>query len=195
MSDDGDLSKYRISPPPLKIPERVPFITGFGVVCARLQGHSVRECKCKLSNGSGWLECPPEARGVLVRAETTVKGVAMLQWNMSPPPFNGPVPTVAPPQIRRPDPEPIGELGKEPRTPEQVAAAIATEKEILKRTGLWLDPPPPAKPSETRSATAPVGGKTAGFTGNICANCQSTRMIRNGVCETCLDCYQSGECG
>lgn len=172
-----------------KIPERVPFTTGFGIVCARLQGRSVRECKCMLSNGDGWLECPPDARGVLVRAEAAA---AAQEWTAKLP-ISLPTPYG---QIRKPDPEPIGELGKEPRTPEQIAAVIATEKEKLKSIGLWLDPPSPATPSETRPAVvAPVGGKAAGFTGNVCGHCQSTRMIRNGVCETCLDCYQSGECG
>ena len=44
--------------------------------------------------------------------------------------------------------------------------------------------------------SAPVpGGKEMGFTGSICPNCGGVRMVRNGVCETCLDCFHSGECG
>lgn len=32
--------------------------------CHRLHGGSVKDCACRLPNDAGWLECPPEARGV-----------------------------------------------------------------------------------------------------------------------------------
>jgi len=35
--------------------------------CKRLQGGSIRECRCLLPEQRGWLDCPPEARGLLVR--------------------------------------------------------------------------------------------------------------------------------
>jgi len=35
----------------------------------------------------------------------------------------------------------------------------------------------------------------AGFTGNACSECGNMRMVRTGVCETCLDCgSSSGGC-
>ena len=39
--------------------------------------------------------------------------------------------------------------------------------------------------------------KQQGFTGNVCPNsrCNSTRMIRTGKCEACLDCQEGGGCG
>lgn len=36
--------------------------------CERLYGGSVRDCACRLPDGGGWLECPPEARGILALA-------------------------------------------------------------------------------------------------------------------------------
>lgn len=156
-NDGGDTERNRVSKiSPLTIPEQTPIVFGF-MTCARAAGKSVRECACKLKSG-GWLECPPEFRGVLARAESVA---AAAEWTARLPP-------------RRPDPEPIGDLGTVPRTPDQIAAAVAAER------------------AQLRSA---IGGRVAGFTGNVCSNCQSTRMVRNGVCETCLDCFHSGECG
>lgn len=37
--------------------------------CARLHGGSVRNCICMLPNSAGFIECPPAARGELVRVE------------------------------------------------------------------------------------------------------------------------------
>ncbi len=39
--------------------------------------------------------------------------------------------------------------------------------------------------------------KKQGFTGNVCPDkaCNSTRMIRAGACETCLECNSSSSCG
>jgi hypothetical protein len=36
--------------------------------CERLYGGSVKDCQCRLPNGT-WAECPPEARGILGPAE------------------------------------------------------------------------------------------------------------------------------
>jgi hypothetical protein len=36
------------------------------VICQRQIGGSVKDCECMLPNQGGWLECPPEARGILV---------------------------------------------------------------------------------------------------------------------------------
>jgi hypothetical protein len=50
-------------------------------------------------------------------------------------------------------------------------------------------------PATPNNPPAAPGGKAMGFTGSICGHCGSARMVRNGVCETCLDCFTSGECG
>lgn len=36
------------------------------MICARLYGGSIFNCRCLLPDGAGFLECPPEARGILV---------------------------------------------------------------------------------------------------------------------------------
>jgi hypothetical protein len=33
-------------------------------LCNRLAGGSAADCHCRLPNLGGWLECPPEARGI-----------------------------------------------------------------------------------------------------------------------------------
>lgn len=162
QSDGGDTERNKVSKTPtLSIPKREPITLGF-MICARMAGKSVRTCSCMLKSG-GWLECPPEAIGIL-----------------HPAPQPGMVPEPSPQQppaiLRRPDPEPIGELGLVPRNPQQVAAAVAAERAML---------------AKQKSP----GGKAAGFTGSICGHCGSDKMIRNGICETCTECYQSGECG
>jgi hypothetical protein len=193
----------------------VPFtVIGFEekpipMLCARLYGFSVRDCACKLAAG-GWLECPERARGVLepieefnarvaasqpiqkvnaladnsgfarsalraVKAATTGDGlpkVAPLQW------YTGPVPAAARAAVTDIEPEPT--------TPQQIRAAVAAERATLPIVRSTLHNP---------QTDMPIGGREMGFTGNICGNCQSTRMVRNGVCETCLDCFHSGECG
>lgn len=179
-SDGGDTERGRATKSTaLTIPQKTPIVFGF-MTCARAAGKSVRECACMLKGG-GWLECPPEFIGVLARPEAAA---AAAEWRaklepvtlatvFTPP--DAPDKLVVPyPITRRPDPEPIGDLGTVPKTPEEIAAAVAAERAQLRNA---------------------IGGKAAGFTGNICANCQSTRMVRNGVCETCLDCFHSGECG
>lgn len=46
-------------------------------ICNRLFGGSVRDCRrCKLPNEGGWLECPTEARGILVPASVAVAQAA-----------------------------------------------------------------------------------------------------------------------
>ena len=35
---------------------------------------------------------------------------------------------------------------------------------------------------------------SSGFTGNTCLTCSSSRMVRNGTCEVCLDCGESSGC-
>jgi hypothetical protein len=42
-------------------------------------------------------------------------------------------------------------------------------------------------------ATPPGSGSQ--FTGDTCVDCLGIRMIRTGVCSTCLDCGGSGGCG
>lgn len=191
MSDGGDTQRNRVSQAsPLKIPERTPIVFGF-MTCARAAGKSVRECACKIKGG-GWLECPPEFRGVLARSEATT---AAAEWTaklptitlataFTPPDtpplpqqgfFNGPVPITAPP-IYRPDPPPIGDIEPEPKTPQQIAAAIAAERADFKRM-------------QSRQASA------KGYTGNFCDHCGSSRMRHNGTCEVCEECGETGACG
>lgn len=41
-----------------------------------------------------------------------------------------------------------------------------------------------------------AGARESGYTGNVCDNCQSSRMVRRGACEYCEDCgTASGGCG
>lgn len=42
--------------------------------------------------------------------------------------------------------------------------------------------------------TPTVVARDMGYTGNVCAHCGSTRMIRNGSCETCLECASTSGC-
>lgn len=161
---------------PLKYPEklqpRVP-IVGF-IDCARLHGKSVRQCACMIPNEGGWHECPPEARGTLAPAE---RAAERKEWTARLSPVQ--LATV----FTRPDvaasypipPPLVTDIDLEPKTPDQIRAAVSAERRQF-------------------SASFP-SGKSAGFTGSICGHCGSGRMIRNGSCETCLDCYQSGECG
>ena len=37
--------------------------------------------------------------------------------------------------------------------------------------------------------------KEQGYTGNTCDRCGSSRMMRAGACETCLECGTAGGCG
>lgn len=125
------------------------------IVCKRLHGGSIRDCECKTSDG--WLECPPEARGILAPAERVAE---RKEWT-----------------ARLPPPSPsITDIDLEPKTPDQIRNVVEAERR------------------QFSASFSPAGGKAAGFTGSICQHCQSSRMIRNGTCETCLDCYQSGEC-
>lgn len=80
-----------------------------------------------------------------------------------------------------------GILGPDPNP--AANAAFRSEVHALNRS-VSIGLPAPA----IGRAPAP-GGKAMGFTGSICQHCGSVRMVRNGVCETCLDCFQSGECG
>lgn len=149
---------------PLAIPERNSITLGF-FNCQRAAGGSVRDCGCKLKGG-GWLECPAEhrhvmpARGGIIPAGTQ-------------PPIILATPGVL---LRRPDPEPIGDIEPEPRTPQQIAAAIAAERISFKRM-------------QSREASA------KGYTGNFCDHCGSSRMRHNGTCEVCEDCGNTGACG
>ncbi|MDE2103656.1 MAG: hypothetical protein KGL39_40840 [Patescibacteria group bacterium] len=42
------------------------------MICARLQGGSIRDCLCRLSHEGGWLECPPEARKPLPKVSPAI---------------------------------------------------------------------------------------------------------------------------
>lgn len=64
-------------------------------------------------------------------------------------------------------------------------------------------PPPPAEPKinayDLRNRGLSVDqarqeAKAAGFTGEICDRCQSTRMVRTGKCSTCQDCFATSGC-
>ena len=43
-------------------------------------------------------------------------------------------------------------------------------------------------------AMQPVAVKEGGYTGDICDNCSSTRMIRNGSCLLCTECGSTTGC-
>ena len=86
-----------------------------------------------------------------------------------------------------------------------VPAEMAPAPAVSGALALAFDAAAPA------AAAAPVGkveeglslaekmkiAKQQGFTGNVCPNprCNSTRMIRTGKCEACLDCQEGGGCG
>lgn len=189
-------------------------------LCARLYGFSVRDCKCF----ADCLECPPEAQGVLEPiAEFRARVHAADPSLFDPEPERIPVKEVLPtvynvgadsgyaraalatvkqatagPGIARIDPT---DVEQPPETPEQIRAAVAAEKRLIaparpldRVANLGTEYHPPAHRPTAAPASAPTGGRAMGFTGNICSNCQGSRMVRNGVCETCLDCYTSGEC-
>lgn len=213
-NDGGDTERNRATKStalaaPFKVPRTV---VGFverptlakPALCARLYGFSVNDCACKIT--AGWLECPPEARGQL---EPIAEFRARAGIVLKPPPVAIPTAPIdnsgfsrsslraakvaasappAPPRL-------VTDIEPEPNTPDQIRATVAAERATLVNGG-----PPGYRPQTI--VAVPVGGKQPaiggrqmGFTGNICSNCQSTRMVRNGVCETCLDCFHSGECG
>lgn len=157
---------------PLKLFPIEPRPIGF-IVCKRLHGGSIRDCECKTSDG--WLECPPEARGILAPAE---RAAERKEWTarLSPPVQLATVFTKPDGNFYVPSPS-ITDIDLEPKTPDQIRDAIAAERR------------------QFSASFSQSSGKASGFTGSICQHCQSSRMIRNGTCETCLDCYQSGECG
>lgn len=175
-SDGGDTERNRATKSTaLKIPERTPIVFGF-MTCARANGKSVRECACMLKGG-GWLECPPEFKGVLVRAESAA---AAAEWTAKLPPValatvftppDDPEKLVVPYPLRRPDPEPIGDLGSVPKTPEQIRDAVRAERAALA-----------------------VMARAAGYTGNLCDSCGGSKMRRNGTCERCDDCGATSGC-
>lgn len=179
MSDDGDTEAGRATKPmTVALPKREPITLGF-MTCARAAGKSVRECACKIKGG-GWLECPPEFCGVLARSDPAKLRSNAIFPTAKEMALNGtlsdPLPTITLPPTYRPDPEPIGELGLEPKTPQQIAAAIAAEKADFKRM-------------KSRQALA------SGYTGNFCDNCGSSKMRTNGTCEVCDECGHTGACG
>lgn len=209
MSDDPHIRENNHAKP-LEIPKKAP-----PKLCARQLGFSVRDCRCMLRDG-GFAPCPAEAIGILepieeFRARLTAAG---FEWRDNSARAsevaiaartivdnNGFARSAL--QIVKATvtgPGSITDLELPPTTPAQISAAVAAE-----RATLPLVHPATVTP-EQRSAVAralatvappkpaPLGGKEAGFTGSICGHCGSTRMIRNGVCETCIDCYQSGEC-
>jgi len=104
----------------------------FPVACNRLTGGSVKDCACRLPEG-GWLECPPEARGVLM----AIKGQLHC-------PF------------RRASPD------------------------CLERHYLGMPCPVEPEPSAITNAGS--------LTGDFCAECGSTQMVRAGTCLLCRDC-------
>jgi hypothetical protein len=140
-------------------------------ICNRQYGGSVRDCHCRLTGPEGgWLECPEEARGLLVPASVADAEVAR---NAA---FRSEIHAIS-----------AGvSVG--------VQKFEATLDDAIKKFPAAMDAAREADRMATLNAGAPGGGKAFGFTGNICQNCQSTRVVRNGVCETCLDCFHSGEC-
>lgn len=52
----------------------------------------------------------------------------------------------------------------------------------------------PAQPSRRSGAPRPPDNPGT-YTGEVCIECGGVRMIRTGICSTCLDCGTSGGCG
>jgi hypothetical protein len=177
-SDGGDTERNRATKSTaLAIPKREAITFGF-MTCARAAGKSVRECACKLKTG-GWLECPPEFIGVLARPEaaaaqqewTAKLSPVMLSTVFTPPDALDKLVVPYPVLPRRPDPEPIGELGTVPKTPEQIRAAVMSERAHLANMA-----------------------RAAGYTGNLCDGYGGSKMRRNGTCERCDDCGATSGC-
>lgn len=88
----------------------------------------------------------------------------------------GPVPIPVPPtrSLQTGHAVLVTDIQPEPRTREEISRAVAAERAAIS--------------SQQRAAAS-------GYTGSICDNCFSSRMVRTGVCETCLDCgTPSGGC-
>lgn len=45
-----------------------------------------------------------------------------------------------------------------------------------------------------RETTTKQSARNMGYTGNICINCQGSKMRRNGTCEVCEDCGSTNGC-
>jgi len=73
-----------------------------------------------------------------------------------------------------------------------VAAAAAICSRCLDEARAALAAPPPAPRRSGRQP--PLAGREL-YTGDVCDNCGSFRMVRSGTCGTCLDCGTSGGCG
>lgn len=41
---------------------------------------------------------------------------------------------------------------------------------------------------------SPLDPRQMGYTGDVCKNCQSTRVIHTGHCDTCQDCGETTSC-
>jgi hypothetical protein len=138
-------------------------------ICNRLYGGSIKDCHCRLNFPPYWLECPEEARGVLVPQSVADAAVARNAV------FRSEVHALsAGVSIGLPPPDAVRLDDAIKKIPEAIEGA---------------------READRFAAVNAPGGKAMGFTGSICSHCGSLRMVRNGVCETCLDCFQSGECG
>lgn len=46
----------------------------------------------------------------------------------------------------------------------------------------------------TPDTPLPFSMKEQGYTGNLCANCGGSKLIRNGTCELCIECGSTSGC-
>ncbi|MHC1721540.1 MAG: vitamin B12-dependent ribonucleotide reductase [Clostridiaceae bacterium] len=83
----------------------------------------------------------------------------------------------------------LGDFSRCQVKPENYEGAMINMMEVSTKDALRIINPDPA--NEDAEIKKPVGERVYGST---CANCSSTRMVRNGTCMVCLDCGSTTGC-
>ena len=93
--------------------------------------------------------------------------------------------------------EDLAHVGAEDLDPFTISKPEITDEGVMRTRGetrevqLTLDSIPPVESAEARAYRL---AREAGFTGDICGDCGSSKMVRNGTCLKCNDCGATTGC-
>ena len=93
--------------------------------------------------------------------------------------------------------EDLAHVGAEDLDPFTISKPEITNEGVMRTRGetrevqLTLDAIPPTESAEARAYRL---AREAGFTGDICGDCGSSKMVRNGTCLKCNDCGATTGC-